>query len=141
MLSTMDITNVDRDAADLTPLTPAVFHILLALADGANHGYAIMREVDDLTGGRMRLGPGTLYRSIQRMLLDGLIVELTAQTGVEVDDERRRRYQLTPLGEAVARAEARRLAVLVEASRARGLLGDVGTRRRAGGSGARRGRA
>ena len=141
MLSTMDITNVDRDAADLTPLTPAVFHILLALADGANHGYAIMREVDDLTGGRMRLGPGTLYRSIQRMLLDGLIVELTAQTGVEVDDERRRRYQLTPLGEAVARAEARRLAVLVEASRARGLLGDVGTRRRAGGYGARRGRA
>ena len=131
---------MDADAADLTPLTPAVFHILLALADGANHGYAIMREVDDLTGGQMRLGPGTLYRSIQRMALDGLIVELTEQTGVEVEDERRRRYQLTPLGEAVARAEARRLAVLVQASRARGLL-EPGERRHAGGSGSGRRRA
>ena len=136
-MSNVDITNVERNAAELTPLTPAVFHILLALADGANHGYAIMREVDDLTAGRMRLGPGTLYRSIQRMLLDGLIVELTEQTGVEVEDERRRRYQLTPLGEAVARAEARRLAALVEASRARGLL-DPGERRHARGSGGRR---
>jgi len=118
----MDIPDLERAAEDLTPLTPAVFHILLALADGANHGYAIMREVDALTGGRMRLGPGTLYRSIQRMVVDGLIVELTEQTGAEVDDERRRRYQLTPLGEAVARAEARRLDALVSASRDRGLL-------------------
>jgi DNA-binding PadR family transcriptional regulator len=137
----MDISDLERDAADLTPLTPAVFHILLALADGANHGYAIMREVDDLTDGQMRLGPGTLYRSIQRMVLDGLIVELTEQTGVEVEEERRRRYQLTPLGEAAARAEARRLAVLVEASRSRRLLGAGSARHQADGAGRGRRRA
>jgi DNA-binding PadR family transcriptional regulator len=111
------------DAAEsFVPLTPAVFHILLALADGASHGYAIMREVDALTGGRMRLGPGTLYRSIQRMLVDGLIVELADPD--DPDDERRRRYRLTPLGEAVTRLEARRLADLVDAARARGVLAD-----------------
>jgi DNA-binding PadR family transcriptional regulator len=105
----------------LLPLTPAVFHILLVLADGKSHGYAIMREVERVTGGGLRLGPGTLYRSIQRMVVDGLIEEL--DIGIdEADDERRRYYRLTRFGERVARAEARRLAALVKAARARQLL-------------------
>ena len=118
----MDISSVDGPPEALLPLTPAVFHILLALADGASHGYAIMREVETLTGGRTRLGPGTLYRSVQRMLVDGLIVELAPAGDDPVEDERRRRYRVTPLGEAVTRLEARRLADLVEAARARGVL-------------------
>ncbi|MGZ3602827.1 MAG: PadR family transcriptional regulator, partial [Ktedonobacterales bacterium] len=70
-----------RDPAALLPLTPTVFHILLALADGEKHGYAIMQEVETRTAGAMRLGPGTLYGSIQRMLKDGLIVEVRSRTG------------------------------------------------------------
>ena len=110
-----------RDPEELLPLTPAVFHILLALADGANHGYAIMREVDAITGGRMRLGPGTLYRSIQRMLEQDLIVEVTRRPASVRDDPRRRYYRVTPFGVAVARAEMRRLTQLVRLARARGL--------------------
>jgi len=105
-----------------TPITPAVFHIMVALADGGAHGYAIMQDVRRLTGGEMKLGPGTLYRSIQRMLVEGLIQELDIALGGEEDDDRRRYYRLTPRGLAVARAEARRLAVLVDAARARKLL-------------------
>jgi DNA-binding PadR family transcriptional regulator len=126
ILSIVDIPTVDStfeaDAGALLPLTPAVFNILLALADGASHGYAIMREVEALTGGRTRLGPGTLYRSVQRMLVDGLIVELAPAGDDPEEDERRRRYRVTPLGEAVTRLEARRLADLVDAARARGVL-------------------
>lgn len=125
---------MDTRAESLLPLTPAVFHILLALADGASHGYALMREVETLTGGRTRLGPGTLYRSVQRMLVDGLIVELAPAGEDPEDDERRRRYRVTPLGEAVTRLEARRLADLVEAARSRGVLpsaaADASTRAR-----------
>ena len=128
------MTRNSPDPEAFLPLTTAVFHILLALADGASHGYAIMREVETLTGGRTRLGPGTLYRSVQRMLVDGLIVELAPAGDDPEDDERRRRYRVTPLGEAVTRLEARRLADLVEAARARGVLpgaaGDASTRAR-----------
>lgn len=108
--------------AELLPLTPAVFHIMLALADGERHGYGIMLEVDRITGGQLHLGPGTLYRSIQRMLVDGLIVERKDAVDPEVDDERRRYYRLTQLGLSVARAEARRLSDLVKVARKRGLL-------------------
>src|SRR5262245_12596021 len=104
------------------PVTPAVFHILLALADGESHGYGIMQEVGALTRGEKPLGPGTLYRSIQRMLVDGLIQELSIALHGESDDDRRRYYRLTGKGLAVARAEARRLADLVDAARSRGLL-------------------
>jgi len=104
------------------PLTPAVFHIMLALAEGARHGYALMPEVDRLTHGTVRLGPGTLYRSIQRMLVDGLIEELDYPCDVTSDDERRRYYKLTEFGKQVAQAEAGRLAVLVQAANERGLL-------------------
>jgi DNA-binding PadR family transcriptional regulator len=110
------------DPGSLLPLTPAVFHILLALAGGGCHGYGIMQEVDRLTKGQLRLGPGTLYRSIQRMLVDGLIEETTEGPESGSDDERRRNYRLTDLGRAVARAEAVRLEILVETARERNLL-------------------
>jgi DNA-binding PadR family transcriptional regulator len=104
------------------PLTPAMFHILLALATGERHGYAIMREVDALTGGAQRLGPGSLYGSIKRMLAEGLIEECGERPDPAADDERRRYYRLTDLGRRAAGAEARRLEVLVTAARGRRLL-------------------
>ena len=103
------------------PLQPATFHILVALAGEDRHGYAIIQDVAARTSGAIRLSPGTLYRSIQRMLEDGLIVETRERPAPEFDDERRRYYRLTPLGSAVARAEAARLADLVRMARARGL--------------------
>ena len=106
-------------------LTPAVFHVLLALADGPSHGYGIMQEVEEFTGGSTRLGPGTLYRSIQRMLVDGLIEELAIAAHDESDDDRRRYYRLTPKGSSTATAEARRLANLVDAAQQRQLLGNA----------------
>jgi DNA-binding PadR family transcriptional regulator len=105
----------------LVPLPLATFHILLALADDDRHGYAILQEVARRTGGELKLGAGTLYRSIQRMLEDGLVVERRERPAPEEDDERRRYYRITPLGIAVARAEAARLAALVRMARAVGL--------------------
>jgi DNA-binding PadR family transcriptional regulator len=110
------------DPRTLLPLTPAVFHIMLALAGGASHGYGIMLEVEKLTGGQPKLGPGTLYRSIQRMLIDGLIEETTETDSTDEDDERRRYYNLTRYGLEVAKAESRRLRSLVESARRRDLL-------------------
>ena len=104
------------------PLTPAAFHILLALADGEKHGYAIMREVADSTEGQLKLGPGTLYGTIKRMLADGWIEESEERPDPELDDERRRYYRLTGLGSQVARAEAGRLARLVDAARSKRLV-------------------
>lgn len=109
-------------------LTPAVFHILLALADGPSHGYGIMQDVERFTAGCTRLGPGTLYRSIQRMLVDGLIEELAVAVQNETDDDRRRYYRLTRKGLEVATSEAERLANLVEAARQRKLLAKRGRR-------------
>jgi DNA-binding PadR family transcriptional regulator len=111
-----------RDPTTLLPLTPAVYHIMLALAGGESHGYGIMLEVERLTSGTMNLGPGTLYRSIQRMLVDGLIEETKGSDDIEEDDERRRYYRLTAFGLLVARAESRRLALLVNAARERKML-------------------
>jgi DNA-binding PadR family transcriptional regulator len=105
----------------LLPLPLATFHILLAVADDDRHGYAILQEVARRTGGELRLSAGTLYRSIQRMLEDGLIVELRQRPAPEEDDERRRYYRITPFGSAVARAEAARLHALVRMARAVGL--------------------
>lgn len=117
----------ERDPAKLLPLTPAVFQILLALADAELHGYAIMREVRERTAGKVRLGPGTLYGSVKRMLEQGLIEEAEARPDPELDDERRRYYRLTFFGRAVAAAEARRLAELVSDARAKRLLAVPGT--------------
>jgi DNA-binding PadR family transcriptional regulator len=105
-----------------SPLTPSVFHILLALAGGERHGYAIMREVAEQSGGRMRLGPGTLYGSLRRLVEDGLIEETETRPDPALDDERRRYYRLTAEGRRVAQAEAERLDSLAQAARARGLL-------------------
>jgi DNA-binding PadR family transcriptional regulator len=112
-------------AADINsflPLPPATFHILIALAKEDRHGYAVMQDVEERTAGAIRLGAGTLYRSIQRMLEQGLIRETRKRPVPELDDERRRYYRITPLGEAVARAEARRMAELVRMARAQGLV-------------------
>jgi len=103
-------------------LTPAVFHILLALSDGHSHGYGIMQDIEAFTGGELRLGPGTLYRSIQRMLVDGLIEELEIALHDEADDDRRRHYRLTKKGLEIAQREAQRLAALVDIARRRSLL-------------------
>lgn len=111
-----------REPEDLLPLTPAVFHILLALADGERHGYAIIKEVESLTEGRMRLGPGTLYGSIKRMLEEGFIEESDERPDPALDDERRRYYRLTEFGRRVAAAEASRLQRVVTAARAKKLL-------------------
>jgi len=99
-----------------------VLHILVAVADGERHGYAIMQEVAARTAGAVRLGPGTRYGSIRRMLDDGLIVELDERPDPEQDDVRRRYYRITPLGRRVAREEIGRLASLVRHARAAGIV-------------------
>src|ERR1022692_2158304 len=104
----------------LLPLPPATFHILLALADEDRHGYAIIQDVAARTNGELKLGAGTLYRSLQRMLEQGLIVETRERPSPEFDDERRRYYQITAFGRAVAQAEVRRLTRLVKPAKASG---------------------
>ena len=111
-----------RDPRGLLPLTPAVLHILLSLADEERHGYGIMREVEDRTGGGVRMGPGTLYGSIKRMLGEGLIEESDERPDPELDDSRRRYYRLTDFGRRVAGAEAERLQGLVNTARTKNLL-------------------
>ncbi len=105
------------------PLTPAAFHILLALAGGERHGYAIMQEVARVTDGGTRLGPGTLYWTIKRLLDQGLIVEAAERPDPALDDERRRYYRLTLSGLRATRAEVQRLANVVLVARSRRLLG------------------
>ena len=106
----------------LLPLPPATFHILLAVAEEDRHGYAIIQDVAARTNGELKLSAGTLYRSIQRMLEQGLIVETQDRPAPELDDERRRYYRITPFGATVARAEARRLTQLVRMARDRGFV-------------------
>jgi DNA-binding PadR family transcriptional regulator len=104
----------------LNPLPSAAFHILLSLADDDLHGYGIMQQVAEQTAGRMRLGPGTLYSSIQALLEEGLIEELTG--GQKPGQERRRYYRLTSSGRKLARSEAERLAGLLRVARAKKIL-------------------
>jgi DNA-binding PadR family transcriptional regulator len=106
----------------MLPLTPACLHIMLALVDGELHGYAIMQAVDQLTGGQTKLVPGTLYRSIKKLVDDGLIVEVDERPDPALDDERRRYYRLTQFGQRVAAAEVRRLAQLVNMQQAKKLV-------------------
>lgn len=114
----------------LLPLTPAVFHIMLSLADGERHGYSILREVEGATQGAIKLGPTTLYRSIRQMLAAGLIAETEERPDPALDDERRRYYRLTSFGRQVALAETRRLERLVALARSSslGALGMEGAR-------------
>lgn len=95
---------------DLLPLTPPVFHILLALAGEERHGYGIMQDVAQQTEGALQLGPGTLYGCLKRMLAAGLVEECDERPDPALDDERRRYYRMTPLGKRVVRTEAQRLA-------------------------------
>lgn len=107
---------------EMLPLSPAVFHILLALADGERHGYSIMREIAEQTGGTLRIGPTTLYRSIKHMLESNLITEVDERPDPALDDERRRYYRITPFGALVASAEARRLEQALGVARNKALL-------------------
>jgi len=116
----------EGEPAELLPLTPAVFHILLALANGERHGYGIMQEIAAATQGQMRIGPGTLYRSIKQMLAAGMLEESDERPDPALDDERRRYYRMTGFGQRVAQAEALRLARLVREAQARRLLPGAG---------------
>jgi DNA-binding PadR family transcriptional regulator len=111
----------DLRPADFLPLTPAVLHILLALADGEQHGYAVAQAVEALTDGAVRMGPGTLYGSIGRMVASGLIEEAARSRG-RGDDERRRFYRMTALGRRVLELETDRLARVVAVARAKNVL-------------------
>src|ERR1700679_4064528 len=108
-----------------TPLSPAVFHILLALADVERHGYGIMQDVARQTGNALKLGPGTLYGCLKRMLAAGLVEESDERPDPELDDERRRYYRMTRLGKRVARAEAERLAGAVMVAKTKLAGGDA----------------
>src|SRR5215204_3016637 len=112
------MTNRDIDIVRLLPLPPAVFHILIAVGEGEKHGYAVMQDVAERTGGQVRMSPGTLYGSIRKMLEDGLIEESFKRGST--DDERRRYYRVTKFGRSVAAAEAERLTALLHHARLNG---------------------
>jgi DNA-binding PadR family transcriptional regulator len=101
------------------PLTPPVFHILLALADEERHGYGIMQDVARQTNDALQLGPGTLYGCLKRMLAAGLIEESDVRPDSQLDDQRRRYYRLKPLGEVTVRAEAQRIADALAAAKSK----------------------
>lgn len=111
----------NSDIQSFLPLTPAVFHILMSLAEGERHGYAIMEEVKRTTDGRVKMGPGTLYGTIKRLLEAKWVEESDRRPDPENDDERRRYYRVTDLGSKVMRAEIQRYAKVLETARAKGL--------------------
>ena len=113
----------DRVEDTFIPLTPAVLHILLSLADQDRHGLGVMSEVEARTDGKVKLGPGTLYGTIKRMVSSGLIVESDERPDPDDDDTRRRYYTMTPLGRRVLRMEAERLQQVVSAARDKKVLG------------------
>lgn len=115
----------ENDSNAMLPLTPAVFHVLLALADGERHGYAIMQQVAQDTDGQMKMGPGTLYGTIKRLLEAKLIEETDERPDPELDDERRRYYRLTGEGQRVVRAEAQRYAAMAAVARGKKLIGKL----------------
>ncbi|MEY2468962.1 MAG: hypothetical protein QOF21_1660 [Actinomycetota bacterium] len=111
-----------HDQDQLPPVSSAALHILVSLMGGEKHGYAIMSEVESLSDGAVRMGPGTLYGSIKKMLKDGLIEETSERPDPELDDQRRRYYRLTGLGERAARSELARLEALVRRAGSYGLV-------------------
>ena len=117
------MTRKEREPEAFLPLTPSVLHILLALADRERHGYGIIQDIAERTDGAMRMGPGTLYGSIKRMLADGLIEESGERPAPEYDDDRRRcYYRLTELGRRVLGAEARRLEQVLRIAQSKKVL-------------------
>jgi len=127
------MATADNEPREMPPLTPAVFHVLLALADGERHGYAIMQEVAESTAGAIKMGPGTLYGTIKRLLEARMIEESDERPDPELDDERRRYYRLTGLGQRAVRAEAQRYADMVAVARRKRLLGKPVRAAQAGG--------
>jgi DNA-binding PadR family transcriptional regulator len=125
-ISTTDISikmaKSKTNPESMLPLTPAVFYVLLALASGERHGYAIMQEVDESTDGQIKMGPGTLYGTIKRLLEAQLIEESDERPDPHLDDERRRYYRLSGVGEQVVRAEAKRYADIVKLARGKKLI-------------------
>jgi DNA-binding PadR family transcriptional regulator len=111
----------ERDVEQFLPLPASVMHIVVALADGEKHGYAIMRDVAAVSCGVVKMGSGTLYGSIKRMLEQELIEEADERPDPALDDQRRRYYRLTALGHRVGAAEHARLAALIDAARMRHL--------------------
>ena len=109
------------DVRRYLPLSAQQFHILLALVDADRHGYGIILEIAERTGGLVRLGTGTLYTALARLVEDGLIAESPRRPAPDQDDDRRRYYRLTTVGRAVVRAEAARLDALVQQARRKGV--------------------
>ncbi len=119
------MTKIQSDPTQFLPLTPAVFHILLVLADEDRHGYDIMRAIANATDGQIQMGPGTLYGTIKRLLQAGLIVETDERPDPALDDSRRRYYRLTDLGQQVLAAEVERLTSLVQIAQRKNLFNDA----------------
>jgi DNA-binding PadR family transcriptional regulator len=111
-----------RAAADCLPLTPAMFEVLIALADGEKHGYAVLKEVARRSDGRVTLSPGTLYAIIRRFVSDGIVAETDERPDASLDDERRRYYRMTDFGRDVALAEAKRMETALGMARAKSLI-------------------
>lgn len=128
------MATMQTEPGEMPPLTPAVFHVLLALADGERHGYAIMQDVVENTGGRIKMGPGTLYGTIKRLLQVRMIEESEERPDPELDDERRRYYRLTALGQRAVRTEALRYAEMAEVARRKRLIGKPARAAHAGGA-------
>jgi DNA-binding PadR family transcriptional regulator len=120
--SIIDITIIAMPRRKLDPLPAAAFQILMSLVDDDLHGYEIMRRVEEQTDGRSRIGPGTLYSSIQALLDAGFIAEVASRRDADVNDERRRYYRVTAAGRKAARDEAERLANLLRVARAKNIL-------------------
>lgn len=108
---------MSREVEGFLPLAAAPFHLLVALTAGDRHGYGLMQDVEELSGGRVKMGPGTMYGTLKRMCNDGLVEESSRRPDRDLDDQRRRYYRLTPLGAQVCAAEADRLAALARAAR------------------------
>ena len=117
--------NKKRSSASLLPLTPQMFQVLIALADGDKHGYAVIKEVTRRTGGEVTLSAGTLYTIVRRFVQEGVIAETEERPDPALDDERRRYYRLTPFGREVARAEANRMETMLDMARAKRLIAKV----------------
>jgi DNA-binding PadR family transcriptional regulator len=117
---------LQEQARTTEPLTPSVFQVLLSLADGDKHGYAILKDVDEQSGGEVRLSTGTLYGMIKRLLGEGMIEECRNRPPAEADDQRRRYYRLTEAGRSVAVVEAQRMEKLLARARGKKLIAALG---------------
>ncbi len=113
---------IHRSPESFLPLRPVEFEILLVLAEGDQHGYAIIQQTEERTDGKLKLETGTLYRALRRLSEQGLVKPASKRPAPDLDDERRRYFAITPVGRQVAAAEARRMASLVDAARARSLI-------------------